>query len=423
MPVVVMLEALAFGLDGMARAARRAGAELVLFTFDRPYYEHGLAGAPGITVVDVDTFDIDAVRAALGRLGRVDGLISNTDTWAVTAETLAAERGYPGVLANAALLRDKVWVRERLAAAGISTRRALRAPQWLDLPAASRPADCVVKDASGTSSRDVLLGGPAAEIEKLIAELAGRGLPPDRIMVEPYLRGPLYSAETCTTADGTTLLGISGRTISELPDFRELDVSYPVAPGSAWEAAAGEWAARVLAAVGRGTGLSHIEFIDTGDGPEVVEINSRLGGWLIGPGIELVTGISPYDLLLSQALMPQLTGAALEHAAVPPRTAGFAQVAKYAGRTGPLGPVLGREELGAFPGEVAWHPMLRPGDVVRSTADQRAAYGIVTATGSSAGEALRRAQAAARQVRLADGQPATRPATQPARQASGQAAR
>jgi hypothetical protein len=403
-PVVVMLEALAFGLDGLARAARRADAELVLLTFDRPYYERGLAGAPGITVLDVDTFDIGAVRTALDGLRRVDGLISNTDTWAVTAETLAAERGYQGVLRNAARLRDKAWVRQRLAAAGLSTLAALRAPQWLALPAGDRPENCVVKDASGTSSRDVLLGGSAAEIETLIGELAGRGLPPGRIVVEPYLRGPVYSAETCTTTDGTTLLGISGRTISELPDFREIDVSYPVAPGSAWAARVARWAAGVLAAVGRGTGLSHLEFIDTGASLEVVEVNSRLGGWLIGTGIELVTGVSPYDLLVSQALAPRLTGAALERAAVPPRAAGFAQVAKYAGCTGPLGPVLGCDDLGGFPGDVAWHPILDPGDVVPVTTDQRAAYGIVTASGSSAGEALCRVRAAARQVRLASGQ-------------------
>jgi hypothetical protein len=126
MPTVVMLEALAFGLDRLSDAARRRGVDLVLMTFDRKYYERQLAKAGNIRVVDVDTFDIDAVRAALDGLGRVDGLISNTDTWAVTAEILAVERGFPNVLRNAARLRDKIWVRNTLVDAGLSTAT----PRW-----------------------------------------------------------------------------------------------------------------------------------------------------------------------------------------------------------------------------------------------------------------------------------------------------
>ncbi|WP_150130501.1 argininosuccinate lyase [Streptomyces sp. 150FB] len=399
MATIVMLEALGFGVDELSRSAERRDAELVLFTFDRPYYEYGLARHDHVRVVDVDTFDIDAVRAALDSLGPVDGLISNTDTWSGHAETLAIERGFPHVARNIALLRDKVRVRNTLFEAGLSGHRAVRASEWAD-PPAGEDRSFIVKDASGTGSRHVLFAESAQDVGKRMTELIGNGLEPEGITVEPYFKGPLYSAETYTTATGTTLFGVTSRTVSELPDFRELDLSYPVGRGTPWESSVRHWVSDVLSAIGRGIGPSHVEFVDTGSGFEVVEVNCRLGGFLVGHGIELVNGLSPYDLLIGQALAEDLDGV-MGRATTPPVARAYAQVAKYAGRTGRLGTVLGTEGLRSFPGEVAWHPILRPEATVLATDDQRSAYGLVTATGPAPDEALRRAHAAARHVRIA----------------------
>ncbi|MFF8233495.1 ATP-grasp domain-containing protein [Streptomyces caelestis] len=405
MATVVMLEALAFGLERLSAAAGRLGVDLVLLTFDRAYYSRQLQRAGEIRVVDVDTFDADAVRHALDGLGRVDGMVSNTDTWAPLAEQLASERGFPNVISQAARLRDKVWVRNRLVDAGLTRLRAVRGSDWAALPAASRPAMAVVKDAAGTSSKNVLLAERQEEVEARITELVERGVPAERVTVEPYLCGPLYSAETYTTESGTVLFGINSRTISELPDFREMDLTFPVDRGGAWEKEIADWACEVLGAIGRGVGPSHIEFIQTASGPEVVEVNPRLGGGHIGEAVLRVTGVDPYELLLVQALEPRLEERHVAAATCRPTAGGFAQVLKYASRTGPLGPVEGADVLSLFPGDITWTPLKGPDTVIDSVADQGACYGFLTATGPNPDTALSRALAAARHLRTSASAP------------------
>ncbi|AUG78800.1 ATP-grasp domain-containing protein [Kitasatospora sp. MMS16-BH015] len=401
MPTVVMLEALAFGLDHLAAAAERHGVGLVLLTFDRAYYRRQLAACgERVRVVDVDTFDLGAVRKALDGLGPVDGLIANTDTWSPIAEALAAEYGFPNVLRGSALFRDKTAVRNRLAEAGLTAARAVRGDRWAATPAAQRPPLAIVKDAAGTSSKHVHLAESAAEVDALIAGLTAKGVPAERITIEPYACGPLFSAETYSTAEGTTLLGISSRTMSELPEFRELDLTFPVGHGTAWEREIEVWAGEVLRVLGRGTGPAHIEFIRTAEGPELVEVNPRLGGGHIGEAVLRTTGVDVYELLLAQALEPRIERRHLAAATHRPETGGYAQVLKYTRRTGPLGEVTGAEALAAFPGEVGWTRLKAAGDEITAVTDQGACYGFLTATGPSPEEALQRALAAARHLRI-----------------------
>ena len=405
-----MLEALAYGLDRFTEAARRRGIELVLLTFDRGYYSRQLSGNDYLRVVDADTFDTDAVRAALDTLGDVSGLISNTDTWARTAETLAEERGFPNVLRNVSDLRDKAWVRTRVADAGLSTGRAVRGPDWAARSASelspAEPTLHIVKDAEGTGSRHVRLADRAESVADAIEELRGQDVPAERITVEPYACGPLYSAETYTTQSGTVLLGINSRTVSELPQFRELDLTFPIGKGSRWEADIADWVSQVLACVDRGTGFSHVEFVDTADGPELVEVNARLGGGRIGQGILEAGGVDPFELLLLQATEPHLDSRHLKTVAREPVAGGFAQVLKYASQAGKLGDIAGTEELIRFPGDIEWHPLKDSASLIESVDDQRACYGFLTARGPSPEIALHRAHAAARHLRVTGPGPA-----------------
>ncbi|MFI9503652.1 hypothetical protein [Nocardia sp. NPDC052566] len=399
MATIVMLEALAFGLNHLSAAARRREIDLVLLTFDRDYYRRQLAGDDYLRVVDVDTLDIDAVHAALDALGEVSGLISNTDTWAHTAATLADKYGFPNVTQDVSLLRDKVWVRNRVADAGLSAGRGVRGSDWAGQ---SEHALHIVKDAEGTGSKHVRLADGVTSVAEAIAALRDHDVPADRITVEPYAYGPLYSAETFSTESGTVLLGINSRTMSELPQFRELDLTFPFGRGSRWEAGVAEWVAQVLAGIDRGTGFSHVEFVDTADGPELVEVNARLGGGLIGEGIRAAGGIDPFELLLLQATEPHLDSRHLAAVRRTPATGGYAQVLKYASKAGTLGNVLGAEDLARFPGDIEWHPLKDSASSIESIDDQRACYGFLTATGPSPETALHRAHAAARHLRTTE---------------------
>lgn len=398
---VAMLEALNYGLRHLDAAADRLGLELHLLTFDEPYYAQELSHAPSIRVHDVDTASVDAVADSLAALG-VGAVVSNTDRWAPVAEELAARLGLPGILTGVKGVLDKGAVRDRLHAAGLARHGAVYGPQARarggDVAGvAQRPV--IVKDARGSGSRDVEFATTPTQVLDRVGHLERRGVPPERVVVESYACGPLYSAETWTTDEGTHLLGVSSRMVSDMPTWMELDSTYPVRPDTAWERAVGEWVARVLDIIGRGPGASHVELVDTGEGFELVEVNARLGGGLAGAGILEATGVDVYALLLHQAL-GDVSEAALAAETRPPTVGGYAMVDKYAARSGPLGPVSGQEVFRAFPGRPQWHPCRNPDYVVTELTHQGATYGTVSAVGEDASEALFNAHAAARHLVL-----------------------
>ncbi|NJQ03096.1 ATP-grasp domain-containing protein [Streptomyces zingiberis] len=398
---VAALEALTFGLDRLAEAAAGAGHRLALLTGDRAVYRHELARiAPGaLDVIDVDTGDRDACAAALARLPGLRGLINSTDTWSVPAAELAAALGLPGPSPESVrLLRDKSRVRALLHERGLSRGPALPVAAG-DPDAAARvlreiglPA--VVKDSAGTSSRNVWPVRDEEALRGALAEAAERPLL-GRLFAEPFFAGPVYSAETLSWAGTTRLLGVLSRQLSPEPLVREEAAAFPVALPAALHGRVEDWVARVLHTAGHHEGFGHVEFVLTTGGPELVEINRRIGGALVGEALCRALGVNVYEALVDTALgrRPALLDGP---GATGPATA-FVLV--YAARRGTLTGWSGLDHLAAFPGEPAWYPTLAPGDRVAHLTDQRGCTGIVLAGGETAELALHRALAAAGAVR------------------------
>ncbi|MFH9299157.1 hypothetical protein [Streptomyces sp. NPDC017520] len=396
---VAMLEALNHGLRFFDAAAARLGVQLHLLTFDQPYYAQELRAAPGILCHSMDTSSVDDVAGFLVENG-ITALISNTDRWAPTAEALAERLGLPAVQRNTGELLDKTSTRQRLHEVGLARSRAVAGTEALALGGevldiADRPV--IVKDSRGSGSKDVLFATTPQGVVRRIKELESRGVPASRCTVETYATGPMFSAETWTTDERTHLLGVSSRTISPMPNWKELDSTYPIRPGSDWERDVHVWVSSVLEAVGRGPGPSHVEFIDTAHGFELVEVNPRLGGGLGGAGIVEATGVDVYALLIHNAL-GNSTEKVFTQESGAPAVGGYAQVDKYASRTGPLGSILGEDILAGFPGRPQWHPVRLPDYVVSDLTHQGAAFGTVSAVGDNAETALLHAHAAARHI-------------------------
>ncbi|WP_052848875.1 ATP-grasp domain-containing protein [Streptomyces avicenniae] len=398
---IAALEALSFGVGRTAAAAARAGHRLVLLTGDRSFYRHELELLPPDTldVVDIDTQDTDAVRAALRALPGLAGLINTTDTWSVPGADLAAELGLPGPDPKAVrVLRDKARVRGLLHDAGLSAGGALPVPPGPEgaaavLRAVGLPA--VLKDSGGTSSRDVWIVHDEEALRAALAEAAGRRLS-GRLFAERFLAGPLYSAETLTWRGRTRLLGVLSRQTSRWPAVREEAAAFPVALPPGGEARLAEWVGRVLAVAGHDGGFAHVEFILTAQGPELVEVNRRIGGALVGEALCRSLGSDVYDALIDTVLgrRPALLDA---DQARPGPACGMVLV--YADRPGVLTGWHGLDGLGAFPGAVGWYPTRAPGDAVVHVGDQRGCTGIVLAEAETAELALHRAWSAAVTVR------------------------
>ncbi|WP_046499574.1 ATP-grasp domain-containing protein [Streptomyces odonnellii] len=412
---VVALESLSFGLGRMAAAATAAGHGLTLLTGDRTVYRHELATLPdgALTVVDVDTFDPEATRRALTAVPGLAGLINTTDTWSVPAADLAAELGLPGPDPNAVrVLRDKARVRGLLHGAGLSKGPAVRVrlgdgsgntaadPAAEVLRTIGLPA--VLKDSAGTSSRNVWIARDPESLHSALAEARRRAFIGE-LFAEPFLAGPLYSAETLSWAGETRLLGVLSRQTSREPAVREEAAAFPVALPDGESAGIEEWVGRVLSTAGHHEGFAHVEFILTAEGPQLVEINRRIGGALVGEALCRSLGVNVYEAMIDTALgrRPGLLDSALEHTGP---ASGFVLV--YPERTGELAGWQGLDGLGAYPGAVRWYPVKAPGDTIATVADQRGCTGMVLAEAATAELALHRAASAAvgvRPVLVADG--------------------
>ncbi|MGW0604825.1 ATP-grasp domain-containing protein [Streptomyces sp. NPDC002644] len=392
---IACLEALTFGLGHLVRAADALGERLLLLTRDRSYYTYELRRLPddALDVVETDTFDVEAVADLLHRTAGLRGLISSTDTWTLVGADLAERLGLPGLdPAVLRLTRDKAAVRNRLHGAGLTRGRAVEVTgtgqRELLLKEVGLPA--VLKDTAGTGSQNVWLARSEWELDAALGESAGRELK-GRLFAEPYFSGPVYSAETITWAGRTRLLGVSSRLMSPEPHFREEITAFPVAFPEARRAELERWLDRVLAAIGYTDRFAHVEFVLTTGGPEVVEVNPRIGGALVGEGMCRALGVNVYEAMAEAALgrRPGLMDADL------PGGPAVAFVLGYPAEPGVFTGVDGLERLGDMPGTPAWYPVKSAGDTIEHLGDSRGYAGIVYAEAETAELATHHAVAAA----------------------------
>ncbi|MEU5772281.1 ATP-grasp domain-containing protein [Streptomyces venezuelae] len=403
---IAALEALTFGLGRLVEAAGTAGHRLCLLTGDRDVYRHELAHlAPGaLDIVDVDTHDAGACAAALSAVPDLSGLINSTDTWSVPGAELAAKFGLPGPDPSAVrLLRDKSRVRALLHERGLSGSRAVAFPATTTTAASDILREvglpAILKDSAGTSSRNVWPVRDERQLHAALTEAAQRPFN-GRLFAERFFSGPVYSAETLGWAGETRLLGVLSRQMSPEPSVREEAAAFPVAFPPPELDRIEEWAGRVLAAAGHDSGFAHVEFVLTADGPELVEINRRIGGALVGEALCRALGTNVYDAMVDTALgrRPALLDTAPTGPAPGPATA-FVLV--YPDRPGTLTGWTGLDGLSAFPGSPEWYPTAVPGRRVEHLSDQRGCTGIVLAEAETAELALHRALSAAGSIRPA----------------------
>ncbi|WP_445398952.1 ATP-grasp domain-containing protein [Streptomyces sp. LE64] len=398
---VVCLESLTFGLGHLVRAADALDERLVLLTRDPAYYGYELERLPpgALEVVELDTFDVAAVTAELARTPELHGLIGSTDTWMLVSAELTAAFGLPGLDPQVLrLTRDKARVRSLLHGAGLTRGDATEGADPAQLRKgvlADTGLPAILKDTAGTGSRNVWLARDEAELDAALAEAGQRELM-GRLFAEPFFPGPVYSAETLTWAGRTRLLGVSSRLMSPEPLFREEITAFPVAFPEPQRAELERWLDRVLAAVGYTDRFAHVEFVLTADGPEVVEINPRIGGALVGEGLCRALGVNVYEAMVEAALgrRPRLMDT------MPPGGPAVAFVLGYPQRPGVFEGVAGLERLADLPGAPVWYPIKRAGDPIEHLDDSRGYAGIVYAEAETAELATHRAVAAANTVRV-----------------------
>lgn len=371
--ILLAIEAMSH-VDEMAAATSRNGCTLRVLA-ERPE-DYGSTAAE---IVQFPTGDMEALMAYVAQYrAEIIQVISTTDTWGVTAAEIRDRFQFDPFIDTGKLkfFRDKAAVNSALINAGLASS----AQHWPRM----------LKPKSGTGKVGVQFIASAEERDSFYE---ASGVTPSDYVEQPYHQGPMYSAEVWR--DGTTamLFGVTNRIVSPPPFFTEQVKSFPWAANTSWEASVENWVMELLAALDYDLGLAHVEFIETSSGFELVEINARMAGALITPGILATTNFNPYALAVEQAL-----GVPLSLPAQRQVHGGISHVSVYADQVGTINAIGGIEELSAYPGGAEWLASRGPGSRITEVGTYRARVGNLVARGENACLAQDRAIAVARDI-------------------------
>ncbi|HWI65921.1 MAG TPA: ATP-grasp domain-containing protein [Symbiobacteriaceae bacterium] len=394
---LVVLEATTSGAGLMVlESARRLGLQVTFLTRDPERYRHHQIGGSltdADRVVVVETTSLPHVLACFETLHRqtpVSGLVCLTDACVEAAAQIAERYDLPFMAPGAvALARNKDRTRAlcaelelpgpRFALVSDRGHAAHLATEW------GYPV--ILKPARGTGSTNVLLCRTPHELAAAFGQIGGR------VLMEEFLRGPLYSLEALTFDGDTTFLGVTDRVMGDPPAFVEVADAFPARLDPDSYHAACDMVGRLLAGAGVTFGVTHTEFILTARGPVLVELNPRLAGGLIGPMISASYGTDIYAQIIRMALgqRPQLP-------MVPEQ--GAAEICLYASRPGRVRAVHGVDVARTFPGVQQIVVRARAGDYVQPPVDFRGDYAFLWAVGPNAEMAAARCRAAASAIWL-----------------------
>ncbi|MGN9810405.1 ATP-grasp domain-containing protein [Micromonospora sp. BQ11] len=398
-----------FGLTPL-RAAHDLGYQTMLLSNDPDRYRVvALADEVFDRHVDLiataDTNSTDAVVEALTPLhvqGRLRGVMTVTDYNLPLVADVAAYFGLPGLDPRAArTCRDKLLMRQALAAAGVAVPRFRNAVDLTDAldAAATFGYPCVVKPMTESASIGVSLCRDADQVRAAFETIASvpvnfRGQPRrPGALVEEYLVGYEVSVESIQDGGRRDVIGVTDKTLSPHPYFVETGDMFPSMLSDSVKAAVVDTATRALDAVGHDFGAAHVEIRVTADGPRVVEVNGRMGGAELPQMIYEATGIDQQRELvrLHCGERADLT-----------RTRARAAVSRcfVASTPGVFRGLTGLDLARRIPADIHLDIEVRPGDTVGPAESNLDILGCLIAVADTVGDAVRSAEAAMNQVRI-----------------------
>ena len=386
-----------------------SGARVTFLARQPEKYPFLTAPTPGLSVVVLDTNDLDAVAAFIAGIRKqdeLDAILTFSEFYVAIVAEVAERYGYRYLSPAAArACRNKFETRQALQSAGLavpefrlvaSEEEARRAAREVVYP-------CVVKPPADSSSKGVKLVRDGEELLGHFRQLHALRLN-DRgqrlngeVLIESLLQGPEVSVETVTLSPGDVrVIGITAKHLSPPPLFVEVGHDFPAFLGEKDEAAIRGMVLAALAAVGFDFGPAHTEVRLTAAGSVVVEINPRLAGGMIPELVRHALGI---DLLT--AFLDQLAGQPVDLALLRAEWASIRFLT--ADRDGLLASVSGVDDARHVPGVREVSIGRRLGAAVRQAEEAADRIGFVIASGPSREQVLVDVEEAARWVRLGIG--------------------
>jgi biotin carboxylase len=297
----------------------------------------------------------------------------------VAAGALVAEElGLPGPGLHAAVVSRNKHLQRSLFA-----RHGLRQPEYhlgLDPTDAATWAGPRLPVVAKPLSESGSLGVEVLDSEDALRAWSDRA-ETSPILVEQYLAGAEYSNELLVSRGRIVFASVTRKVTTEPPRFVELEHHVPAGVDAAAESAMAELAGRVVAALGVGSGIVHLEVRLEEAGPAIMEVAVRTPGDYIMDVVTLARGIDMFAAVVTLAaggepdVQPTRDEAACSWF---PRAA--------AGR---VTTITGFEELRSRPGVVTARLRVSPGAVVRPLASSLDRVGAVVLHGSTPADVAR----------------------------------
>jgi biotin carboxylase len=321
--------------------------------------------------------------------------------YAVTAAAQAAQvLGPPGAgTAAAAILRDKLLLRQATSAAGMPGPAFREITSAADIAAFAGGRPCVVKPAGRQASLGVLLldagADPVAAWRECCQADEGNQLAQRpmtwRYLAEERMYGPEFSTECLVAAGQVLFLNLTAKRTASGRNPVELGHVVPasVADGGSpqpWRRAVEQ----LVEAVGFGTGILHAEWVRAADGIRLIECAGRPPGDKIMELVDLAYGVNITEawirLLANQKISP------------PVEPLGAASVRFVTTAAGPISAIDGVDAAREAPGVQRVDIVRRPGDHIHDLRSSWDRIGSVIAVGATPQEAEERARTAAARI-------------------------
>lgn len=289
---------------GFLPAAAELGLRVVLLT-DRPdAYREALQAVPAehrpSQVAECDVASPTAViDSILALAGRPAAIFSNSDHLQMVTAIAAAYFGLPGKGWRVAhRCKNKAAMRRHLAEQGIDAPWFMTARGMADIAAQKGiPFPCVAKPREGVASENVRLLHDRDELVSFCDHF-WRDQPLAPLLIEEFIAGELHTLETLGDGQDLHVLGGFACRLTPPPSFvvTEMLWRHSIDPTVA------DAVVKQLKTLGVGFGICHTEFVMTGTGPRLIEVNYRM----IGDGADFllgdVLGYSPHKAVLETHL-------------------------------------------------------------------------------------------------------------------------
>jgi len=242
---------------------------------------------------EVVEIDDDLVRTAhtLAEL-RPDGLTTFSEYAILETAELAQRCGLPfHTPTTAARLTDKYLQREALSAAGVQATRCLvvRGPADAAEAVATVGLPAVLKPRQGAGSRATYRVETPEELRTALAGIPEHAGPAEEFVVEELLVGDpagaggdwgdYVSVESLVQHGEVQHVCVTGKFPLAEP-FREVGQFLPATLPAELARSCTDLAGQAVDALGVTVGVTHTELKLTADGPRIIEVNGRIGGYV-----------------------------------------------------------------------------------------------------------------------------------------------